>query len=94
MLVLDPTHLNSIFGNKVKLAPRDYEKTKARSDDMFNEGMQMLYYIPLNLREPYQIEKQFRFALGHFMGTLDCMILCHGAVTSVSIGETNMLEWD
>ncbi len=50
--------------------------------------------VPLNLREPYQIEKKFRKALNHLDGQLDCLILCHGTVKEEGILNTNMLEWD
>lgn len=50
--------------------------------------------ITLNLKEPYQIEKNFRKVLQMMDGKLDALILCHGVVKNESLMNTNMLEWD
>jgi hypothetical protein len=46
--------------------------------------------VPLNLKEPYQIEKNFRKAVKILDGQLDCLILCHGMVDCESIINTNI----
>jgi len=78
MLVQDPSKIEGAL--KLRNTP-------------YKEGRNY-FPIPLNLREPYQIEKKFRKALAAIEGELHGLILCHGYIKNESITETNMLEWD
>ena len=50
--------------------------------------------LPLQLTEPYQIEKKFRDALKILEGQLDCLFLCHGYIKGELIQDATMPDWD
>ncbi len=82
------------LGAQVVILVQDESKLDQAIKDPKIRMSKSLYRVHLNLKEPYQIEKNFRKALQLLEGQLDSLILCHGVHNHESILNTNLLQWD